>query len=469
MCTRCLNSHSNGSRTEPIARAQVFREIYKARAETERIWHLLFKGEEDDFLKIANELADLLISTWDQKSREAINEFIRAARGGGDFTPEDLNAMLNQLRVQLGATFANDVAQPLLEVNTESYKKGIGRIIELSPSFSVDDVDAKRWLDNHQIFWVRNYFDRQLASEVSKVGQQAITDGLSRSDAAELFQQQFQDKFDVASFRYWDGFANHVTTRAREFGRVDGYERGGVESLRVVAVIDHRTSGICRYMNNRIIPVGDAVELRDEMMKAQNPEDVIDIAPFLTFDDVRGNSTSQLKEVSLGYATPPYHFDCRSRTVVHKTADPVPLNEPTAGTQDEKDLLNMYSQQEYDNHFAQIGRKQRFQLSDAVSDRQRERLSQLNLSDTDEMSNFVRDHVRNADRKFVQAFENKNKSIEDSFDVQFNFFTDTHRVVIGTDYQVQLIQSNRSGKFSGVDDMFETYKKNTKWHDPNSQ
>jgi hypothetical protein len=70
-------------------------------------------------------------------------------------------------------------------------------------------------------------------------------------------------------------------------------------------------------MHGRIIRVDEAVELRDRLMHARNPEEVKDIAPWFSPDEVDrkivGRRSDDLpNEVAL----PPYHFNCRTRTVI---------------------------------------------------------------------------------------------------------------------------------------------------------
>lgn len=291
-------------------------ELAKTGVELRRIRSIV---KADIFDKIAAELQDLLLQRWDARSREAITEVIRVLHGRSNLGRGDLATIMRGMRAILGAAFAGDVGGPLLEIQTTAYSQGMQQILQIKPTFKLIDTQAINWLQKHHIFWVHNYFNRQVQDKVVELGERAISQGLSRRDAANLFKDEFDNIINPQSFRYWEGFANHVTTRSREFGRVEGYVRAGITEIEIRAVLDHRTSSICRHMNGRIIQVGDAVELRTKMMNAQTPEDVIQIAPFMRPDDVLGVATSDLKSKSAGFALPPYHYDCRTRTVKRRT------------------------------------------------------------------------------------------------------------------------------------------------------
>lgn len=355
---------TNGSRTGLLRKAarQFRRRHYlmaKTQLEIKKIWHTVRK---DEWQRIADELADVLLQGWDQKTEEAINEAIGLIRRGDQEPSRDeLVKVMSQIREKLGPQFADDVAQPLMEIQAAAYKKGMEEVVEFKPTFKLIDKQATKWLQENHVYWVRNYFDRQVEETIAEVGQRVLEEGLGRREAAFAFERAFGDQVDPQSFRYWEGFANHVTTRSREFGRVEGYVRAGVTHIEIDAVLDHRTSTICRHMNGRIIKVEDAVSLRTKMMNAQKPEDVVEIAPFMKPDDVLGTPTSQLSETSPGFALPPYHYDCRTRTRKRRSvSERNTVTEVELGDQvssDHADVLNDLTHEEHSNVLEMIRSK----------------------------------------------------------------------------------------------------------------
>ena len=97
-----------------------------------------------------------------------------------------------------------------------------------------------------------------------------------------------------------------MRTRARSFGTVEGLVHGGIERLEIVAVMDERTSDICRELNGRIIDVADAVAVRDRLLDAESPEDVKLVTPWISADAAAASSSKDL--AAQGVALPSFHF-----------------------------------------------------------------------------------------------------------------------------------------------------------------
>ena len=144
---------------------------------------------------------------------------------------------------------------------------------------------------------------------------EGIKAGLGRTQVAEDLQKFFGDYPGVQNppLSYWRGFAANGMNRTRQFGLLQSYEDVGITELEVLAVMDERTSAICKDMNGRIIPVSNGLAQRDLMMAAEDPEDVKTISPWPKLEDIKGKSTKNV--LDQGVITPPYHFNCRTTLV----------------------------------------------------------------------------------------------------------------------------------------------------------
>lgn len=279
---------------------------------------------KDVYDRLAAELQDVLLQGWTKAQKSAIDTVIRAIKGRDSnarqmaFTDANLNEMIDSLRPILGDSFANDVAQPMKEIELTAYSAGLTGSVKVNPTFNMVDRKAIRFLKEHNVYWVKNFYDRQLREKITELGTKALEEGMSRAQAGAIFEEAFADQLETYSWRYWQGFANHVVTRSREFGAVEQYVRANREYLQVKAVLDHRTTEICRHMHDKVFKVSDAVDLRDQMMAAETPEQVIDIAPWMKPSELVAKPSQALPtHLSL----PPYHFNCRSRTVTATEKD----------------------------------------------------------------------------------------------------------------------------------------------------
>lgn len=281
-----------------------------------RKFEAVIKNDPAD--RLAAELQDVLLQGWSKSQQDAINTVIKNLKGNTTFTQTELDEMVEALRPILGDLFAGNIAAAMEEIELKGYAVGLTGKAVLNAGFNVVDLKAIDWLKQHNIYWVKNFFDDQLQEKVVEFGTKIISEGLSREDAGLLFEDEFAKKYEAFSWRYWQGFANHVVTRSREFGAVERYVRSNTEWLQVKAVIDQRTTEICRHMHNRVISVSKAVEIRDALVASTSPEEVKKIAPWMKPEALAAKPSKSLPS---SMALPPYHFNCRSRTVkASKTA-----------------------------------------------------------------------------------------------------------------------------------------------------
>lgn len=276
--------------------------------------------------KMVRSLRNALLLEWNETSKAAINDAIRKlAKGNGSLKAAEIAAINNDLEVALGSNYVTKIADPLYEFHAAAYTKGQKQIYTsagISASFDLTDKKALRVLNEHNIYWVGQNYRNNLYDSVEKIGTSIIEQGLSRADAGQLFEAELADQLQKYGKVYWEGFANHVITRSREIGRVEAYVQSGATTYQVVAVIDENTSEICLEMNGRTFTVKRAVDLRDKILNAKTPDDVKVIAPWRTPEEIAKelgvDSMSDIPDDDLpeGMEFPPYHFRCRSRTVI---------------------------------------------------------------------------------------------------------------------------------------------------------
>jgi hypothetical protein len=287
----------------------------------------LTKSNEIDAL--TKELRDLLLQKWSAASRDAIVEAIRQlTQLSGEISKDDVALVISTLEERLGQTLPAAIKNDVTDLTDRIYSTGKSEVVDqigVKLSFGVVDRKTINSLSRQSVYWVGQYWNNQVSDEIKQTLADALEQGLSREEAAALLDEKFGPLVDK-SMSYWEGFANQTVTRAREFGHTEAYVNGGIEYLEVRAVIDSRTTEICLRMHGRMIPVANAVKLRDAMINAKDPKDVMQIAPWVQGDEIKGKKSSKLPT---GLALPPYHFNCRTTTVAvfGKPTEPDRLNE----------------------------------------------------------------------------------------------------------------------------------------------
>lgn len=119
----------------------------------------------------------------------------------------------------------------------------------------------------------------------------------------------------LKSVPYWRLVANQASSRAYHYGLTRAGLSAGYKGYRFVAVLDDRTTAVCRHMHGKTFWLADAVA-RAERIARVPPEEIQSASPWATLDDVQGKDTNAL--VSSGFLMPPLHANCRSTIALTK-------------------------------------------------------------------------------------------------------------------------------------------------------
>ena len=266
------------------------------------------EGPAKKAAKLESQLFITLQNGWRGSAEQAISQATRLVlRGAGDVTEEELDQVLASLGQRMGPGFAAAVMPKVGSTLTSSYKLGRTMFDRDEPKakaakFNVTDQRAVDWLERDANFWVGTAYDRQLGADIAATAKSLMLEGgLGRKAAGRELEKLLGDKVldqsVVGRKGYFAGLAAVAATRARSFGTVEGLVHGGIERLEIVAVMDERTSDICRELNGRIIDVADAVAVRDRLLDAESPEDVKLVTPWISAD-----------LAAQGVALPSFHF-----------------------------------------------------------------------------------------------------------------------------------------------------------------
>lgn len=269
---------------------------------------------------IEAQLADLLAGTWTRQFDKALDALTAMFAGAtGEITAAEVEAALALLARMLGPDLAGitaDQAGKLVGLGYLSGRNGLAKSLDVKPTLSLADRRAQEILSHHTVYWIGNHYDDALRAGIEKTVQEtAITYGAGRAAVGKALKEALghvADRSDV----YWRGLAAVTMTRSRSLGAVQSLVEAGWEEYEVLAVMDERTSDVCRRMNGRIFRVERAVELRDALLAAKTPEDVKTLAPWLPAKKIKGPT----EDLPGGLALPPYHFHCRTTVVARVEA-----------------------------------------------------------------------------------------------------------------------------------------------------
>ena len=280
---------------------------------------------------LIEELKGVLTKTWDEKSREAIIRVVGILQSidRATLAPEELELIENGLSRILGTSYAEAVRKPVVEIQEAAYLMGAREATwgtGVSFAWMLPDRKSLEVLNEDTLFWVGSHYGDNIQSSIRESLQKYFTGRYQRREVMWDLKLALQEqlaipaKFKGTTDQYWDLLADHTCTKIREIGRVSGYEQAGIEIVKIKAVLDERTTQICRRMHGRIISVKTLRKQVDKYLdtcRTKDKEKIKKAWPW--WDDSKAEKLSMkdiqrnIKKGKIGL--PPYHARCRTITV----------------------------------------------------------------------------------------------------------------------------------------------------------
>ena len=281
------------------------------------------------FERLQKELMAAMTRAWSDQMRKGIADALDRLRdlGAGAFTQADAASILAIMEDAVGgAAIAATLREPVINLSDGIARAGAG---EVGTALSVDivfnraDLDALDLIKRGNVLPVANSWDSVTRDRINPILVDYFTDGLTRDQLTQRFASDFAEMTEKGRV-YWETVADNVATRTREMGRITGYERAGVEFVQVRAQLDDNTSAICRDLNGRIIAVAKLAAQRSAYLDAVAREDTSAANEAWTMHGASTDfSTTRTNALPAATGSPPYHFKCRTITVVYFPSDDV--------------------------------------------------------------------------------------------------------------------------------------------------
>jgi SPP1 gp7 family putative phage head morphogenesis protein len=249
-----------------------------------------------------------------------------------------------------------DVASKTKRVIRNAFLPSVNLSLNLADQEAIADIARQPGL------FVRDEFGRRsdaLTKKARRVVERGLRDGLGRDAIAAEIERTGAGYWNTRGFNYARVVAANSVSRARSYSELTSYRDAGIQQLEITAVLDERTSDVCRSLDGTIIDVGSAWSHSQEINAIQSPEEIYDVAPFLrettdrqtgerqirtgsgqvyadvlrsgvgTADD-RGDLRLRMGARQLrnqGVTMPPYHHNCRTFTVPRTSYIQVPAGQ----------------------------------------------------------------------------------------------------------------------------------------------
>jgi len=151
---------------------------------------------------------------------------------------------------------------------------------------------------------------------------QKATDPIDPDDLAKQINRYLRGEIR----RVVDVSANIVGTRVSAYGMYHEARARGISKYRIDAILDDRTTDICKELNGRTFDIEFAYSKTQSLLNETDPTKQKAMAPFPELSTIQGMSDEEIQ--AAGHDTPPFHFLCRSVVTLVNTEvqyDPVPV------------------------------------------------------------------------------------------------------------------------------------------------
>lgn len=190
----------------------------------------------------------------------------------------------------------------------EIYAVLAGKNIAVNIVFDEIDIRAINAMRNN-FYWVGKEFNKGFSDRLKDIIESAFRGEVARSELAGRLKDEFASEL-KQSVRYFEGVSDHIISQNQNISTVNQARKYGVKYYKVVAVMDSRTSAICRSMNGRLIPAEHIERQCDNIM---NAKDMASKKAAATWAKAPYNGRSDKMDSNFGM--PPYHFRCRTEIV----------------------------------------------------------------------------------------------------------------------------------------------------------
>lgn len=244
------------------------------------------------FLRAGEPAVEQMFKTMDAEGIRALDKAINEAEPSfrqvfsyGDTEKKTKEAIRHVMRNGSGLAGAKSTIDDLFRTN---------EILD-------DMVQATKYFTN-------NYFNSQVVPQLRNIVQNALNTGTLDESTYQLVRQAMSDR--LHSVPYWRIVANAAASRGYHYGAVKAGMVLGKRGYKIVAVLDDRTSDICRALHGKEFWLADADVYVTRAATAQNDE-IKTVAPFVkNVEQVLGKTSAELRD--MGFLTPPFHPQCRS-------------------------------------------------------------------------------------------------------------------------------------------------------------
>lgn len=277
--------------------------------------HTVMKNDDDgesgtgDFLDYEHILAAIYLASWSRKNEEAHDEFLRAL--GNTYTTGGMNRGADAASRVLSDLVTDEDLAAIRSAHVQAARRGAAVVNGLQAFDEISNVtDVYDGMARASKYYTNNYFNNRVLPGLQRAVQAIIeNDDLVDPDAVFTQLRSRLDDRLLGRVPYWHTVSTSASSRAYHYGVIKAGRRQGYRGYRLVAVIDSKTSDICRKLDGKEYWLADAERLYDAIAAAEEDQ-IKDVHPWIQGEEARGLTEDEVLERAV--YVPPFHGRCRT-------------------------------------------------------------------------------------------------------------------------------------------------------------
>ncbi len=220
-----------------LARSLIRFKILKAKGEVEALLQNYSQTQRQRLEQILDEIVALSTQETDASTLKKLL-LDKAASANIEVSPQDLESIYIIL--------AQKVSKKLAVAAAGHIKQAV--------KFSFDSVDAEAIEAMRKgFYWMGKEYNERLQNRLKDIIERVFKAEIANEEVGSALKEEF-DSIINADESYFKGVADHIALQAQNVATITQGQKYGVEYYKILAIMDAKTSQICRSMHGRIIP-----------------------------------------------------------------------------------------------------------------------------------------------------------------------------------------------------------------------
>lgn len=265
-------------------------------------------GEPPDYLAEELVIAALLAKSVKDSAGTFVDDVM-------DVIENDINRLddvLASAEARMGSNVSDSTEKKVMAAITREVRKGAnasGLYSVIKDNPTTDDII--KGMTKAAKYYTNNYFNKFVLPELANKIDDFLLTGQADAAGYQAIREAMENR--LATTNYWRVVGNSAASRSYHYGLLKAASSQGQTGYRFVAVLDRRTSYICRELDGEEYWIADAVNLMERVALADNPEEVKEITPWVSESEAKSLGIDRLAE--MGVQVPPLHARCRSTII----------------------------------------------------------------------------------------------------------------------------------------------------------